>query len=69
MLMAFAASEAMLRLVCRLPYRAGVHAKAGPGAAAQHAAGPERAPKRPSSGSNDKDPPRKAKSGVYLPVL
>ena len=52
-----------------LPYRAGVHARAGPSAAAQHAAGPERAPKRPSSGGSDKDPPRKAKSGVYLSVF
>ena len=68
-LMAFAASEVMLRLVCRMPYRAGVHARAGPGAAAQHAAGPERAPKRPSSSGSDKDRPRRAKSGIYLSDL
>ncbi|CAK0786707.1 hypothetical protein CVIRNUC_009921 [Coccomyxa viridis] len=42
--------------------RAGVHARAGPGAEAQHAAGPERNPKRPSSGGSDKGPSRKAKS-------
>ena len=56
----------MLRLMCRLPYRAGMHARAGPDAAAPHAAGPERALKRPRSGGSDKDPSRKAKSGVYV---
>ena len=59
----------MLRLMCRLLCRAGVHARAGPGAEAQHAAGPERDPKRPSSGGSDKGPSRKAKSGVYLSKL